>query len=145
MDICVFDWDRFGNDDPLGTLTINIPDLVQKTLKGPKWLDLESCKTGRLLVSLRMIDDRNSEKHVTYEDEADNASMIVEIKDDISIKSSEKDDISSLPRNGRLQYNAYDSMIVEPGSPASYRFVLYLTTFSGGSIFIHKICIQPGF
>lgn len=51
----LYDWDRFRAHESLGTITVNTSDLIHLTMSGPKWFELQDCKSGSILLSLRMV------------------------------------------------------------------------------------------
>ena len=53
----LYDWDKFSKHEPLGNVSINVSDFLSKTSNGPKWFELKDCKSGSILLSLRMDGD----------------------------------------------------------------------------------------
>ncbi len=87
----LYDWERIGNDDLLGKIDISISDLVQNTANGPKWYKLQNCKSGSILLSIKLISDSNKnltvDKEINYEEVSDDEFVIVS-KDEITDKDS---------------------------------------------------------
>lgn len=55
IQLSLFDWDRFSKHESLGRITINTSELIHKTMSGPKWFELKDCRSGSILLSLRMV------------------------------------------------------------------------------------------
>ena len=72
----VVDWERIGNNEPMGEITLNIPETIKNTVAGPKWFKLEKCQTGSVLLSL---EGKPLEKTTSIEDTEDDK---VEYSDD---------------------------------------------------------------
>ena len=87
----LYDWERIGKDDPLGEVDISISDLVQKTANGPKWYKLQNCKSGSILLSLKLLADTNKnlpkDKKDVPEEVSDDEFVLVS-KDEISDKDT---------------------------------------------------------
>ena len=57
ININLYDWDKFSKHESLGNVSINVSELISKTSNGPKWFELKDCKSGSILLSLRMDGD----------------------------------------------------------------------------------------
>merc|ERR1712083_344330 len=51
IEIEVMDWERLGKDEPMGKVTLPLEVAVEKSSEGGFWLNLEDCKSGKVLVS----------------------------------------------------------------------------------------------
>merc|ERR1712128_59762 len=51
----LFDWERFGKDEPMGIVSLPIENAISLSQKPSSWLDLSECKSGKLLVSTEFI------------------------------------------------------------------------------------------
>merc|ERR1712223_135834 len=47
----LMDWERFGKDEPMGRVVLPLETLVREDYQGGVWVDLQSCKSGQILVS----------------------------------------------------------------------------------------------
>merc|ERR1712210_166487 len=51
IQIEVMDWERLGKDEPMGKVSLSVEDAVTKSSEGGFWLNLEGCKSGKVMVS----------------------------------------------------------------------------------------------
>merc|ERR1712130_6257 len=47
----LMDWERIGKDEPMGKLLLPVGEAVKKSGKGSFWMDLQACKSGKILIS----------------------------------------------------------------------------------------------
>merc|ERR1711962_312842 len=60
--IQLFDWERFGTNEPMGVVTVNILDVINDTKNGPKWYRLENCKSGLILLDIKGLTNTTSQE-----------------------------------------------------------------------------------
>ena len=53
IEISLFDWDKVGKNEPMGRLETTVTALAAETETRPRWFNLEDCKSGAILLSLR--------------------------------------------------------------------------------------------
>merc|ERR1712037_58185 len=51
IQIEVMDWELLGKDEPMGKVSLSVEDAVTKSSEGGFWLNLEDCKSGKVMVS----------------------------------------------------------------------------------------------
>merc|ERR1712037_289830 len=51
IQIEVMDWELLGKDEPMGKVSLSVEDAVTKSSEGGFWLNLEGCKSGKVMVS----------------------------------------------------------------------------------------------
>merc|ERR1712037_606915 len=51
IQIEVMDWERLGKDEAMGKVSLPVEDAVTKSSEGGFWLNLEDCKSGKVMVS----------------------------------------------------------------------------------------------
>merc|ERR1712012_994917 len=51
IEVQVKDWERVGKDEPMGKARLPIAEAVSKSAEEKFWIDLEECKSGKILVS----------------------------------------------------------------------------------------------
>merc|ERR1711962_1088843 len=61
IQFCVYDDDVHKADEPLGSISVDIPDAISEA-KNPRWFDLKGCKTGKLAVSFEFIEKANEDE-----------------------------------------------------------------------------------
>merc|ERR1712061_932992 len=64
INIIIYDWDRFGKDDPMGNAILDLHYAIKKSNKGVFCLPLENCKSGQIFISTRF-DGETRKKQVT--------------------------------------------------------------------------------
>merc|ERR1712080_744505 len=92
IEFSVYDDDVHKADEPLGSISISIPDALSEA-KNPRWFDLKGCKTGKLAVSFEFTEDAEEEKEQkdTSASGKDDASK----EDDASTTKKDKNDTST--------------------------------------------------
>merc|ERR1711875_151736 len=88
LDIAVFD-DDFGKDDSLGNKTMDIFDIQENMKVLNKWIPLENCKSGEVLLSAEFIPQASIQKAVDKSKAVD-AKPIEENKEQIGAEIKEK-------------------------------------------------------
>merc|ERR1711874_170266 len=51
IEIQLMDWERIGKDEPMGKVVLPVGEAVKKSAKGSFWMDLQDCKSGKILIS----------------------------------------------------------------------------------------------
>ena len=64
INIIIYDWDRFGKDDPMGNAILDLHYAIKKSNKGVFCLPLENCKSGQIFISTRF-DGETRKKQIT--------------------------------------------------------------------------------
>merc|ERR1712151_1468115 len=88
LNIAVFD-DDFGKDDSLGNKTMDIIDIQENMKVLNKWIPLENCKSGEVLLSAEFIPQASIQKAVDKSKTVD-AKPIEENKEQIGAEIKEK-------------------------------------------------------
>merc|ERR1712042_278567 len=88
LNIAVFD-DDFGKDDSLGNKTMDIIDIQENMKVLNKWIPLENCKSGEVLLSAEFIPQASIQKAVDKSKAVD-AKPIEENKEQIGAEIKEK-------------------------------------------------------
>merc|ERR1712157_28420 len=88
LNIAVFD-DDFGKDDSLGNKTMDIIDIQENMKVLNKWIPLENCKAGEVLLSAEFIPQASIQKSVDKSKAVD-AKPIEENKEQIGAEIIEK-------------------------------------------------------
>jgi Ca2+-dependent lipid-binding protein len=57
IEINLFDKDKFGKDDSLGRISLPVKEAVSKSSHDSFWLDLQDCKSGKILISTKFVGD----------------------------------------------------------------------------------------
>merc|ERR1711884_608315 len=64
INIIIYDWDRFGKDDPMGNAILDLHHAIKMSNKEVFCLPLENCKSGQIFISTRF-DGETRKKQVT--------------------------------------------------------------------------------
>merc|ERR1712192_183696 len=51
IEIQLMDWERIGKDEPMGKVLLPVGEAVKNSSKGSFWMDLQNCKSGKILIS----------------------------------------------------------------------------------------------
>merc|ERR1712222_107595 len=51
IEIQLMDWERIGKDEPMGKILLPVGEAVKNSGKGSFWIDLQDCKSGKILIS----------------------------------------------------------------------------------------------
>merc|ERR1712156_1099952 len=51
IEVQLMDWERVGKDEPMGKAVLPISEAISKSAQDKFWIDLEECKSGKILVS----------------------------------------------------------------------------------------------
>merc|ERR1712083_825867 len=51
IEIQLMDWERIGKDEPMGKVLLPVGEAVKNNSKGSFWIDLQDCKSGKILIS----------------------------------------------------------------------------------------------
>merc|ERR1712212_596571 len=55
IELRLFDWERFGKDEPMGMVSISNDEAISLSKKPSSWFDLSDCKSGKILISTEYI------------------------------------------------------------------------------------------
>merc|ERR1712083_828528 len=51
IEIQLMDWERIGKDEPMGKVLLSVSEAVKKSSSDSFWVDLQDCKSGKILIS----------------------------------------------------------------------------------------------